>query len=135
MFTMFFNLNIFISCIFLESKPALSPPSSITNSSVNHETISNSYAMTQLQQMNPAAIPGLNYSHMPAYHPGLARSDPSIKVETPENLTAHAQYGTPSPGKHHLENEHMQSIPHSINSMGLPSNEAGGLGPVSVGAS
>lgn len=87
--------------------------------------------------MNNGAISGLAYQQLQSYHQPVPRSDPTVKVESPENLTAHAQYGTPSPGKHHsgLENEHLQSIPHSINSMGLASNDTGALGTVSVGAS
>lgn len=89
--------------------------------------------------MNNSALSGLSYQHqaMSSYHQTVPRSDAVVKVENPENLTAHAQYGTPSPGQHHsgLENEHMQSLPHSINNIGLSSNDAGSLGTVSVGAS
>lgn len=121
-----------------DSKPAVSP-SAVQNSSTNAETSSSPYNITQLQQMNNGAISGLNYQHqaLASYHQTVPRSDSVVKVESPENLTAHAQYAAPSPGKHHsgLENEHLQSLPHSINNMGLSSNEAGAMGTVSVGAS
>lgn len=72
---------------------------------------------------------------MASYHHTGQRSDSGIKVESPENLSGHAQYNTPSPGKHSgLEPE--QPYSHSVSSMGITSNDPpGALGTVSVGAS
>ena len=98
---------------------------------------SNSYSLTSLPSLNNGGISGLNFP-LPTYQSLSTRPDSgSIKVESPENLSAHAQYGTPSPGNHHsgIEHEHLQGHSHSINSMGISQSESGNLGPVSVGAS
>lgn len=106
-----------------------------SNNNNNNEQSSSPYNLTQLPSMNNGGISNFSLAPMTSYHPSGQRSEPGVKVESPENLSGHAQYNTPSPGKHSgLEPE--QPYSHSVSSMGITSNEtSGGLGTVSVGAS
>ena len=87
---------------------------------------------------NANGVSGLMLPHsMSQYQVPVQRSDPLVKVESPENLSAHAHYSTASPGKQHsgLENEQYHTHAHSVSALGLTSGETNTLGQVSVGAS
>ncbi|XP_052761433.1 transcription factor GATA-4-like isoform X2 [Mya arenaria] len=115
-----------------DSKP-VSSENILTSHSESVDSNANTYNLTSLPPMNSAAIAGLNFP-ISTYPTISSRPDSgSIKVESPENLSAHAQYGTSSP-KHQsgMGNEHLQGHSHSINSIGISQNDAGGLGNISA---
>lgn len=88
--------------------------------------------------MNNGGVSGMMLPHasIASYHTTGQRSDSNVKIESPENLTAHAQYSSPSPGRHHTVLEPEQHYSHSVSSMGITSGDtSGALGPVSVGVS
>lgn len=111
------------------------------NNNNNPDQSSSPYTLTSLPPMNNGGVPGLMLPHAPmgSYHTqGQGqRQDSNIKVETPENLTAHVQYSSqPSPGKHHASIDTDQAYSHSVNALGLaPNDSSANLGTVSVGAS
>ena len=114
-----------------ELKPADST-SPITNTA---DSSSGGYGMTSLSSMNNGLM--IPHPSLASYAVQSQRSDSIVKVESAENLTAHAHYGSSSPTKHHpgLENEHLHHHAHSISSMNLTSGDSNTLGQVSVGAS
>lgn len=113
-----------------------SPSSHISTS--NTEQSSSPYNLTSLPSMNNGGVSGLMLPHasIASYHSTGQRSDSNIKIESPENLTAHAQYSSPSPVRHHSVPEQEQHYSHSVSTMGITSGDSSGaLGTVSVGAS
>ncbi|XP_060608116.1 transcription factor GATA-4-like isoform X1 [Ruditapes philippinarum] len=115
----------------------IKPSDSPSNNNNNTEQSSSPYNLTSLPPMNNGGIPGMMLPQsLATYHSAGQRSDSNIKVETPENLSGHAQYSTSSPGKHHSSLDQDQHYSHSVSSMGLTSNDtSASLGTVSVGAS
>ncbi|KAH3709144.1 hypothetical protein DPMN_068605 [Dreissena polymorpha] len=116
----------------LEDSKPVSSPGGVSNHNTSVDSNHNPYSMTTLPSMNSGGISGMTYQHqsLPSY-PSVRSDSVPVKVESPENLSAPAHYGSPSPGKHHsgLDNEHMHGHSHSINSMGLSQNDT-----LSVGA-
>ncbi|XP_045181183.2 transcription factor GATA-4-like isoform X2 [Mercenaria mercenaria] len=116
----------------------IKPSDSPSNNNNNTEQSPSPYSLTSLPPMNNGGISNMMLPHasIASYHSTGQRSDSGIKVESPENLSGHAQYNTPSPGKHHSGLEQEQPYSHSVSSMGITSNETtAALGTVSVGAS
>lgn len=71
---------------------------------------------------------------MTSYSSG-GRSDPMIKVESPENLSAHVNYSSATSPRPHsgLDSDRLHG--HPVGSMTLASGDSPSLGQVSVGAS
>ena len=65
----------------------------------------------------------------------LGRSDPMIKVESPENLSAHVHYNSSTPPRPHSGLDSDRLHVHPVGSMSLTPGESSSLGQVSVGAS
>ena len=92
--------------------------------------------MTSLSAINNGGVSNLMLSSAPlTSYSSAGRSDPMIKVESPENLSSHVHYNSASPPRPHsgLDNERLHG--HPVGNMSLTSGDSPSLGQVSVGAS
>ena len=122
-------MNIYL---FSDVKPTSSP----APISSPGEPSSSPYHMTSLSAINNGGVSNLMLSSAPlTSYSSAGRSDPMIKVESPENLSSHVHYNSASPPRPHsgLDNERLHG--HPVGAMSLTSGDSPSLGQVSVGAS
>ena len=92
--------------------------------------------MTSLSSINNGGVSGLMLPNAPmTSYSNMGRSDPMIKVESPENLSAHVHYNSASPPRPHSGYDSERVHGHPVGSITHTSGESPSLGQVSVGAS